>query len=209
MCYNKFSGDGMGKLSNILTMAELLNSGRKYSINELSDILEVTTRMIRFYKEELEIAGIYIDTIRGPYGGYVLNQKTRVPSRKFNNDDIQLLSEIKELVSDINQKEKFHILIDKIRGIYIGSPNEKKELDLNDENLNKYNIFSRAIKEKKKVKIIYYSYNKGERERIIHPYNMFLYTDGWGVASFCEYKQDLRHFEFKRMSKVDLLEENY
>ena len=32
--------------------------------------------------EELEKAGIFIDTIRGPYGGYVLNQYVHIPRRK-------------------------------------------------------------------------------------------------------------------------------
>ena len=44
----------MSKISNAITMMELLSSGRKYSIHELSSKLEVTDRMIRVYKEELE-----------------------------------------------------------------------------------------------------------------------------------------------------------
>ena len=44
----------MSKVSNVLTMLELLQSGKKYSINELSSILEVSERMIRVYKEDLE-----------------------------------------------------------------------------------------------------------------------------------------------------------
>lgn len=54
----------MSKISNVLTMLEYLSSGKKYSIAELSANLEVTPRMIRVYKEEIEKAGIYIDTIR-------------------------------------------------------------------------------------------------------------------------------------------------
>ena len=44
----------MGKISNVLTMINLLNSGKQYTINELANILEVTPRMVRIYKEELE-----------------------------------------------------------------------------------------------------------------------------------------------------------
>ena len=77
----------MSKISNVITMLELLQSGRKYSIKELSNELEVSERMIRLYKEELEKAGIYIDTIMGPYGGYVLNQSVRMPVRKFKMQD--------------------------------------------------------------------------------------------------------------------------
>lgn len=49
----------MSKISNVITMLELLQSGRKYSINELSNKLEVSERMIRVYKEDLEKSGIY------------------------------------------------------------------------------------------------------------------------------------------------------
>ena len=43
----------MSKISNVLTMLQLLQSGRKYSISELASILEVSERMIRVYKEDL------------------------------------------------------------------------------------------------------------------------------------------------------------
>lgn len=72
----------MSKLSNTLLMLELLQNGRKYSVKELSGKLEVTPRMIRAYKDELEMAGIFIETIRGPYGGYYLNQNIKLPETK-------------------------------------------------------------------------------------------------------------------------------
>ena len=53
----------MSKISNVINMLQILASGKKHSINELANTLEVTPRMIRVYKEELEKAGIFIDTI--------------------------------------------------------------------------------------------------------------------------------------------------
>ena len=44
----------MSKVSNVLTMLEYLSSGRKYNIKELSEKLEVSPRMVRVYKDELE-----------------------------------------------------------------------------------------------------------------------------------------------------------
>ena len=84
-----------------------------------------------------------------------------------------------------------------------------KELNLKDETLKKYNAMTRAIKEKRKVKILYYSYGKGENERIIDPAEMFLFQDGWYVAAFCETKKDIRHFELKRIINYELLNEKY
>jgi len=205
----KFGGIFMSKISNVITMLELLSNGRKYSIDELATILEVTPRMIRVYKEELEKSGIYIDSIMGPYGGYVLNQSIRIPERKFKKEDYELLDRcISQDISDTD-KEKLELLKDKVRGIFIGSKQEVKELNLQEEILKKYNILTRAIKQRRKVKIVYYSYNKGENERVIDPAEMFLCKDGWYCAAYCELRQDIRHFELKRIIKIELLDENF
>jgi Predicted transcriptional regulator len=197
----------MSKISNALTFIQLLSSGKKYSVDELSKKLEVTPRMVRVYKEELEKAGIYIDTIRGPYGGYVLNQSIKMPTRKFNSKDFNLLINLSKEMKDEKIKDELIILSDKVRGIYYGSKFEKTELK--DETLSKYNALTRAIKENRKVKILYYSYNKGENERVIRPYDMFLFPNGWGCAAFCEMKQDLRHFDLNRIRKFELLNEKF
>ena len=199
----------MSKVSNVITMLELLQTGKKYSINELSNKLEVSERMIRVYKEDLEKAEIYIDTIMGPYGGYVLNQRVRTPIRKFKLKDAELLNTYITQEKDGKKKEELIILQDKIKGVYIGSKQEEQELNLKDENGKKYNLLTRAIKEKRKVKILYYSYGKGENERIIDPIEMFLFQEGWYCAAFCEKKQDIRHFELKRIIKYELLNEKY
>lgn len=199
----------MSKISNVITMLNLLSNGRKYSVDELSKILEVTPRMIRIYKDELEKAGIYIDSIMGPYGGYVLNQTIRIPERKFKKGDYELLDRcIGNNISN-NDKEKMELLKDKIRGIFIGSKQEEQELNLSDEILKRYNILARAIKERKKVKILYYSYNRGENERIINPAEMFLFKDGWYCAAYCELRHDIRHFELKRIRKIKLLSDKF
>ena len=199
----------MSKVSNVITMLGLLQTGKKYSINELSNKLEVSERMIRVYKEDLEKAGIYIDTIMGPYVGYVLNQSVRMPVRKFKLKDAKLLDEYITSEKDKKKREELIILQDKIRGVYSGSKQEENELNLKEENGKKYNLLTKAIREKRKVKILYYSYGKGENERIIDPAEMFLFQDGWYCAAFCEKKQDIRHFELKRIIKYELLNEKY
>lgn len=194
----------MSKISNVILMLQYLENGRKYNIKELADKLEVSERMIRVYKEELEKAGIYIDTLMGPYGGYVLNQKVRIPTRKFSKSDYEFL---KNLNVDELDKEKLQIIADKVHGVYFNSSNEK--IELKDDIKNSYNILTRAIKEKRKVKINYYSFTNGNQDRTIRPYDMFLYDTGWGCAAFCELRNDLRHFELKRINKIELLDEKF
>ena len=198
----------MSKISNVITMLQLLNSGRKYSIKELSERLEVSERMIRVYKDELEKAGIYVDTIMGPYGGYVLRQSVKMPMRKFKVKDYEILDKYISLEKDELEKEKLMLLKDKIYGIYVSSKSDDNIIT-KDDNQNKYNILTRAIKEKRKVKINYYSYNKGENERVICPAEMFLFSEGWYVAAFCLRKNDIRHFELKRIIDLELLDEKF
>ena len=158
----------MSKISNVLLMIEYLSTGKKYSIKELSDALEVSERMIRVYKDEIEKAGIYIDTIKGPYGGYVLNQNVNVPRRFITPNKLE-----------INNKELFN-------------------------NINK------AIKQKKKCYIEYYSKDKNKiSKRIIHPYDMLLLGNKWGCAAYCELKEEIRHFYLDRIILLNILEEKY
>ncbi len=155
----------MSKISNVLTMIEYLSSGRKYTIAELSEKLEVTPRMIRVYKDEIEKAGIYIETIKGPYGGYVLNQNINVPKRFI-------------------------------------TPNE---INLRDKSI--FNLLNKAIKEKRKCFIEYYSKDKKNiSKRTICPYDLILLGDEWGVAAYCEFKEEIRHFYLNRIKTIKLLE---
>ena len=80
----------MTKLSNTTMLLRLLQNVKKYSINELSNIIEVSPRMIREYKSELELAGIYIESIRGRYGGYYLNQDIKLPDNMDKSKSIPI-----------------------------------------------------------------------------------------------------------------------
>lgn len=158
----------MSKISNVLTMIELLSSGRKYSIAELSEKLEVTPRMIRVYKDEIEKAGIYIDSIKGPYGGYVLNQNVNVPKRFITPTEINI------------------------------------------RNKDFFNLINKAIKEKRKCLIEYYSKNQENISiRAILPYDLILLGNEWGVAAYCELKEEIRHFYINRIKSIKLLENFY
>ena len=191
----------MSKVSNVLLMLQYLENGRKYSIKELSEKLEVSERMVRVYKEDLEKAGIYIDTIKGPYGGYVLSQSVRIPPRRFQKEDVTFLKNIKVPEED---QETFRDIIGKIEGV---SELQEEKVIVPEETKNYYNALTKAMKEHRKVKINYYSYVHGNQDRVIHPLDMFYYQSGWGCAAYCEKKKDLRHFELKRINSITLLDE--
>lgn len=195
----------MSKLSNAILMLSYLQNGKKYSITELSERLEVTPRMIRTYKEDLEKSGFIIDTIYGPYGGYIMRRSNLQISPCFNDYDIKMISDLKESKISKEQKEYLSVLLDRIKLTL----NKDTDEIFTKEVRQTYNVISKAIKTRSKVKITYDSLGKGLNERIIHPLEIFSYKDNFAVAAFCETKKDLRHFEFKRIKKLKILKENY
>ncbi len=179
-------------------MLQYLSTGRKYSLQELAEKLEVTKRMVRTYKEDIEKAGIFIDTICGPYGGYILRNPAFLPSPVFTSFDCELLEKL-----NVSNTKELTDLIVKMK-YFVSLSNEELHT-----NTSVYKIVSRAIKEKRKVKILYFTEGKGELERIIHPYHILYYGNGFGCAAFCELKKDLRHFAFSRIKNIVLLDSFY
>ena len=77
----------MSKISNMLNMLQILKDKKIHSISSISQELEVSDRMIRQYKLELEQAGIYLKSYTGKYGGYQLYE---------NSNFLKIEDEIKE-----------------------------------------------------------------------------------------------------------------
>lgn len=192
----------MSKISNVLLMLQYLENGRKYSIKELAEKLEVSERMVRFYKEELEKAGVYIDTMMGPYGGYILNKKIDIPDCLFTEDDFKFLNELKV---EAEKEDELKTIANKIQTMYIKYPREK--LSIPDELRKNFNLLNRAIRDKKRVKILYNSTSSGERYRIIRPYNISSYENIWSCAAYCEIHESLRHFNISKILEVEILKD--
>lgn len=199
----------MAKLSNLLTMIELLKTGRKYSINELAKNLEVSERTIREYKLFLEEAGIYVDTIRGPYGGYVLRQEINLPKIKFSEQDVDMLRSIAKLIYDEKTKESLINLLNKINNELICEKNENSKLITDDKELSVYNSISKALKHNLKIRIKYYNLKHGESLRIIYPLGLYLFQNEWWCSSYWEEKDDMRQFHLKRIIEAEILEEKF
>lgn len=186
-------------------MLQILANGQKYGIQELAEILEVSPRMVRFYKEELEKSGIFIDTIRGKYGGYYLKQHFYLPNISFEKADFLFLEQLKKEISE-DKLKRFEVFLDKLKGITI---QENYVTFSQEEEKMVYNELNKAIKNHQKVWIQYESHTKGLTERIIRPFSMIYLQRGFGCAAYCEVRQDLRHFELKRVVNLKLLEEYF
>lgn len=199
----------MSKIYNALAMLDILSSKRKYTIKELSEKLELSPRMVRYYKEELERLGYYIESTTGVDGGYQLISDVYLPKISVSKYDLELLKGVKEFLDKNNYpfNEELDTFINKIQGIYTGS--QKKYISNNtienSSDKEKYEIFNDAIKNNKRVEISYLSLQNTTSERVIQPCEIFKHKDNLYVAAYCELRGEIRHFEFQRINTIKVL----
>lgn len=195
----------MSKLSNTLLMLQLLQNGRKYSVKELAEKIEVSERMIRKYKDELEYSGIFIDTIKGPYGGYVLNKDFNVPYLNFDNDDLITINKACVLINDSKLKESLIKVKSKINLDINNKKNNSKVTISSNHELNLFNKINNAYKNNFKLKINYFNLKHGTSIRTIYPLGLYLFQNEWWVSAYWEEKDDMRQFHLKRIIDCEIL----
>ncbi len=195
----------MGKFSNMLFMIDLLNTGNKYSIKELSQKLGVTERMIRYYKEELENNGIFIESFKGPNGGYFMLDRVK-NYISFNKYDVQLLENISEVLEKSNFPfmKSYKDLLEKVKNMYsIAEEKSKFIIDIKSLDNNEiFNIVKSSIKKQEAINIEYRNIDGTISKRTIHPLQFFNYKDINYVTAYCELRKDIRHFEIERIENI-------
>ena len=145
----------MSKVSNALSLLKILENGKIFKIKELAGILECSERSIRTYKEDLEKAGIFIESISGRYGGYYYICDKKNEYFLIDKNDLNALENIYLYL----EKNKYHdikildTILDKIRYSLI-----KSTVSDNDAKMVE-NIFcttiSDAINTNKNISFIY------------------------------------------------------
>lgn len=197
----------------MLKMIKILKDEKIHNMKDIAEKIEISPRMVKQYKNELEQAGIYIESKRGINGGYSLN-------KELNNIDIGLtyqeLIKLKEIEQYFNENQDFKKIIGKIIESYEKNINEADLKKINRiQELGKINLkdtylsLRKAINRKNKVKIKYYSNDSGLNDRVIHPAEMFYYLEEWYVVAFCEKRNDIRLFKLNDIQEYEILDDKY
>lgn len=189
----------MGKLGNTLTMLRFLETGQKMTVKELAEKLEVTPRMIKIYKEELEKSGIYIDSIKGQYGGYVYKKQHNY-NISFNYLDVDAIESVLDKLSPI-ERNNITLTLEKIRSIVIYSTDESRYKSFDKEDLQKkYQFILKAIKNSN---ILSFKFHNKNREFI--PYTFTFYKDFIYITGYSILEDDIKTLNLNGIKDLDLL----
>lgn len=213
----------MSRLSNALNMYMLLQGRRIMKVQELAEIIEVSPRMIKEYKNDLEKAGIYIKAKRGRNGGYYLENRIDMKGLGLNNDELESLKMAREVINSGNHifALKFETLANKILNLqkdfehvdYFGK-DILKSSDMKNKEEEIWNLISRGIVNKRKLKIAYKSLDKESnvrkiKIRVVHPYGTFEHEGAIYFFGYCEMRKDVRYFKASRIEDIEVLKEKF
>lgn len=183
----------MSKLGNTLAMLKILETGRKFTVRELSEKIEVSPRMIKTYKAELEQAGIYIETISGIYGGYVYNHKNNYDV-SFNIQDVNYIEKILPMLDEKN-KNDIEKLLEKIKTIVIYSDVSLMNEQDTDEMKKKYNMVSKALKNNSDIEVEYKN-----KVKVITPHNFSFYKECIYITGYSKTDENLRTYNLNEIN---------
>ncbi|MFS0781185.1 helix-turn-helix transcriptional regulator [Bacillus sp. 1P06AnD] len=211
----------MSKVSNCLHMLNCLNSRGVVKIQELEEMLEVNERMIRKYKDEIEMAGIHIGSKRGKEGGYYLEKTTLLPNMEFQEKELNALDMAYDLIkndhsfAEFNAFKRMYFQIASTHNHsietnpYIYFIHKYKPRDtLTKDNENFLELRS-AIIQKRKVVFSYQGWRGIEETRKVHPHGLVHYDGNWYCCGFCELRGEQRTFKLLRIQHLEVTEENF
>lgn len=173
----------MSHIARELKMLFYLNDhmNRLVKISELSDLLEVTPRQVRRYRDDLEQCEFYISEVRGPNGGYklvkALDKSLMIP------DNIMLALNVsaKNNVSLFKALNNLPVIttIDNV----VGGDNI-----ITDYEMNNLVLLVNAINESKSISFHYLARSGKDFDLEINPYKLsyknhtyYLYGDHKGL----------------------------
>ena len=214
----------MSRVSNCLRMLFMLQArnGQLMKIGEIAEKLEVSPRMVREYKSDLELSGIYIESISGKHGGYFAPQDCVLKVPQLNEEEINALSTAREYLARDPKyvfSREFNSAVDKIvtaGDIHVNVcesnmfyyQEERVRNDIRNQK-DKYLKFNAAMIEKKKIEIVYFSNRNEKTYRIIHPYGLIAYKNSWYCIAFCELREEIRGFKLSRILNFEVLDETF
>ena len=210
----------IGQVENTIKMAILLQSRGKMKGFELAQELGVSERQILKYKNNLDDAGIWIESKTGAYGGYSIIGSNLL-GLNISTKEVIILDMIKEQLiynNDINKKE-FIDIVDKLKAIVNKKEDIKSHMDYftvqpkcnhnYDKQKQLYDTIIYSYITKRKVKIKYYSITSGLKVRVIHPYGIFNYKGDIYMVAYCEERNKFLDFKICRVHEFEVLEDKY
>ncbi|MCY6355428.1 helix-turn-helix transcriptional regulator [Clostridium sp. ZS2-4] len=209
----------MSKLSHLLELIIILQYKEFTTAAELSDILQVDKKTVYRYIDTLQMAKIPVESKKGRYGGFYIDEDFYMKYPNLDNEELQALLIASNILTKDNgfvYAEKFKSAIIKIKDLSINKNKDFEELkqfnsfklkdignlETFDDKISKINY---AMTKGKVLKIKYYSLNKNcITEMSINPYTILFKEGIWYLIGYCNTNEEERIFRISRIKTIEI-----
>ena len=195
----------MSHIARELKMLFYLNNNinRYVKIDELADLLEITPRQVRRYRDDLDQNGYFVDELRGPAGGYKLSESLDKSLMIPDNIMLALNIAAKNNESLIKSLKELPVV-----------PKINKDIIQNeiipDSIMDNSVLISNAINQNKKISFRYIDRNGKNMDLKVSPYKILHTNDTYYLLGKYESKSKgtyLAKYDIDMMSNIILKEE--
>ena len=197
------------KYQVMIKMLLLLTSRRKVTAREIAERFEISVRSVYRYVEELNVAGVPIDVVRGRYGGIFIADTFKLPSGFFTRGEYAAVENaLTAMLSTMSDED----LISALEKLKRQQKADRRELSVCGNIIvdggawadlgkfpQKMKVCEQAVKDSLCLEIDYISRDGEHSKRVIDPYVLILKQNVWYVYAFCHTRQDFRTFKIGRI----------
>jgi predicted DNA-binding transcriptional regulator YafY len=197
-----------GRLLQVLQI--LRGSRRPVTARAMADLLEVTQRTI--YRDIAALQRLRIP-VEGAAGvGYVLGARCTLPSLNFSSDEIDAIVVGLSLLECTGDRA-LRVAASQVLGKIAGVLPDSAAADIESRRLRVWpwntippsvidvSIVRQAIREEQKLDVRYTDAESRCTIRTILPIALIYYVESVVLATWCELRQDFRHFRVDRLNE--------
>lgn len=197
------------KYQIMIKMLMLLTSRRKVTAREIADRFEISVRSVYRYVEELNVAGVPVDVVRGRYGGIYIADTFKLPSGYFTRDEYAAAVNALQAMASQMGDENTYSALEKLQR---QQKSDRRELSVCGNIIvdggswadmgrfsEKMKVCEQAVRDNLCLEIDYISREGEHSRRVIDPHVMIFKQNVWYVYAFCHTRQDFRTFKIGRI----------
>lgn len=197
------------KYQIMIKMLMMLTSRRKVTAGEIADRFEISVRSVYRYVEELNVAGVPLDVVRGRSGGIYIADTFKLPSGYFTRGEYAATVNALTAMSSTMDDEDVLSALEKLQR---QQKADKRELSVCGNIIvdggawadlgkfpQKMKVCEQAVKDSLCLEIDYISRDGEHSKRVIDPHVLILKQNVWYIYAFCHTRQDFRTFKIGRI----------
>ncbi|MDE6075639.1 MAG: YafY family transcriptional regulator [Clostridia bacterium] len=207
------------KYQIMIKMLMLLTSRRKVTAAEIADRFEISVRSVYRYVEELNVAGVPLDVVRGRSGGIYIADTFKLPSGYFTRGEYSATINALTAMSSTMDDEDIISALEKLQR---QQKADKRELSVCGNIIvdggawadlgkfpQKMKVCEQAVRDSMCLEIDYISRDGEHSRRVIDPHVLILKQNVWYIYAFCHTRQDFRTFKIGRIKGARFTGRNF